>query len=62
MRTPRWGLLLRRKADVETLETGKPITPFMDFGDVVRIEMLDRQGVSVFDAIEQRIVKADPSA
>lgn len=50
------------KRTVETLETGKPITPFMDFGDVVRIEMLDRQGVSVFGAIEQRIVKADPPA
>ncbi len=40
---------------VETLETGAPITPFMSFGDVVRIEMLDREGRSVFGAIEQRI-------
>ncbi|MBB1059016.1 fumarylacetoacetate hydrolase family protein [Marilutibacter spongiae] len=40
---------------VETLEHGKPSTPFMKFGDVVRIEMLDKSGASVFGAIEQRI-------
>ena len=43
------------KRTVETLEQGKPITPFMSFGDTVRIEMLDREGRSVFGAIEQRI-------
>ncbi len=46
------------KRTVETLETGKPITPFMKFGDSVRIEMLDREGASVFGAIEQRIAAA----
>lgn len=40
---------------VETLRDGKPSTPFMSYGDVVRIEMLDRDGVSVFGAIEQKI-------
>jgi fumarylacetoacetate (FAA) hydrolase len=43
------------KRTVETLETGKPVTPFMSFGDVVRIEMLDADGISIFGAIEQRI-------
>ncbi len=43
------------KRTVETLETGKPVTPFMKFGDSVRIEMLDREGRSIFGAIEQRI-------
>jgi fumarylacetoacetate (FAA) hydrolase len=43
------------KRTVETLETGKPITPFMSYGDTVRIEMLSRDGQSVFGAIEQRI-------
>jgi fumarylacetoacetate (FAA) hydrolase len=37
----------------ETLEHGEPRTPFMRFGDTVRIEMLDRAGASVFGAIEQ---------
>lgn len=32
---------------VETLRDGQPSTPFMKFGDVVRIEMLDRDGVSI---------------
>lgn len=43
---------------VETLRDGKPSTPFMSFGDVVRIEMLDRDGVSIFGAIEQQIEQA----
>ena len=40
---------------VETLRDGKPSTPFMSFGDTVRIEVLDRDGASIFGAIEQRI-------
>jgi fumarylacetoacetate (FAA) hydrolase len=43
---------------VETLRDGQPSTPFMKFGDVVRIEMLDREGASIFGAIEQRIEQA----
>ena len=39
----------------ETIEAGKPKTPFMRFGDSVRIEMLDGNGASVFGAIEQRV-------
>jgi fumarylacetoacetate (FAA) hydrolase len=39
----------------ETIEGGKPTTPFMRFGDRVRIEMLDEQGASVFGAIDQRV-------
>ena len=42
---------------VETIRTGKPVTPFLKFGDKVRIEMLDRQGRSVFGAIEQDVVR-----
>ncbi|HEY9279312.1 MAG TPA: fumarylacetoacetate hydrolase family protein [Eoetvoesiella sp.] len=34
------------------------LTPFMSFGDRVRIEMLDREGNSIFGAIDQCIVKA----
>ncbi len=50
------------KRTVETLETGKPVTPFMSFGDLVRIEMLDRDGNSIFGAIEQRIERQAPPA
>ncbi|WP_310452084.1 fumarylacetoacetate hydrolase family protein [Sulfuritalea sp.] len=37
----------------ETIETGKPKTPFMHFGDHVRIEMLGDDGASIFGAIDQ---------
>ena len=43
---------------VEALRDGKPSTPFMSFGDVVRIEMFDRDDNSIFGAIEQRIEQA----
>lgn len=43
---------------LEQLEQGKPITPFLKFGDRVRIEMLDARGQSIFGAIDQRVVKA----
>lgn len=50
------------KRTVEALEHGKPITPFMSFGDTVRIEMLDTAGNSIFGAIEQRIERYTPEA
>ncbi|RZZ87998.1 MULTISPECIES: fumarylacetoacetate hydrolase family protein [Pseudoxanthomonas] len=40
---------------VETLRDGQASTPFLAFGDTVRIEMLGRDGASVFGAIEQRV-------
>lgn len=43
---------------LEQLEQGKPMTPFLKFGDRVRIEMLDRAGRTIFGAIDQRIVQA----
>ena len=45
---------------LETLRDGKPSTPFMKFGDRVRIEMLDEAGRSIFGAIDQRIVRYTP--
>lgn len=40
---------------IETIRDGKPSTPFMQFGDRIRIEMLDKNGVSIFGAIDQQI-------
>jgi fumarylacetoacetate (FAA) hydrolase len=40
---------------VETLLTGKPTTPFMRFGDRIRIEMHDAEGRSIFGAIDQQV-------
>ncbi len=42
---------------LETIEHGEPRTPFMRYGDRVRIEMLDTNGRSLFGAIDQRIVR-----
>jgi len=39
----------------ETIEQGAPSTPFLRFGDTVRIEMLDTSGASIFGAIEQEV-------
>jgi fumarylacetoacetate (FAA) hydrolase len=39
----------------ETIETGAPQTPFLKFGDRVRIEMTDAQGDTIFGAIEQTV-------
>ena len=46
------------KRTVEALRDGKPSTPFMRFGDRIRIEMHDRAGQDIFGAIDQRIDKA----
>lgn len=56
--TSRGASCFAEKRTVETLETGKPLTPFMKYGDVVRIEMRSRDGHDIFGAIEQRIEPA----
>jgi fumarylacetoacetate (FAA) hydrolase len=42
---------------VETVRHGRPRTPFLKFGDRVRIEMLDRQSRSIFGSIDQQVVR-----
>jgi fumarylacetoacetate (FAA) hydrolase len=49
---------IAEKRMLETIEQGKAMTPFMRFGDRVRIEMLDRSGCSIFGAIDQKVVRA----
>jgi len=46
------------KRAIETIESGAPQTAFMQFGDRIRIEMLGKDGTSVFGAIEQRVVSS----
>lgn len=43
---------------IETIETGAPVTPFLKFGDRVRIEMLDAAGRSIFGALDQVVKQA----
>ena len=58
--TSRGASCFAERRTIETLETGKPITPFMSFGDVVRVEMLDHDGRSIFGAIEQ-VIERQPT-
>ena len=46
----------------ETIDSGKAVTPFMKFGDRIRIEMFDRAGKTIFGAIDQRVVRYTPPA
>jgi fumarylacetoacetate (FAA) hydrolase len=48
--------LAERRA-MEIAEFGAPRTPFLRFGDVVRIEGFSAAGDSIFGAIEQRVVR-----
>jgi len=45
---------------VEALEVGTPRTPYLRVGDVVRLEMQGRDGLSLFGAIEQRVAGPQP--
>jgi fumarylacetoacetate (FAA) hydrolase len=49
---------IAERRTLETIESGKPTTPFMKFGDRVKIEMFDSHGQSIFGAIDQHVVKA----
>ena len=53
---------LAERRVLETIEEGAPKTPFLRFGDRVRIEMRDAAGASIFGAIEQKVVRRDVSA
>lgn len=46
---------LAEKRMLEILANGKPSTPFMQYGDKVRIEMLDPKNRSIFGKIEQQV-------
>lgn len=51
---------LAERRMLETIWRGKPETPWLRFGDRVRIEMRDAQGRSVFGTIDQEVVRYDP--
>jgi fumarylacetoacetate (FAA) hydrolase len=50
---------LAEKRVLEIIANGKASTPFMAFGDTIKIEMLDRDGQSIFGSIEQTIARYD---
>lgn len=45
---------------LETIAGGEAVTPFLKFGDRVRIDMPDAEGKSLFGAIEQQVAKYTP--
>jgi fumarylacetoacetate (FAA) hydrolase len=49
---------IAEKRMLEIIAQGQAKTPFMHFGDTIRIEMLDKQGNSLFGAIEQQVKRA----
>ncbi|MFC3652205.1 fumarylacetoacetate hydrolase family protein [Dyella humi] len=53
--TSKGASCLAEQRTVETLRDGKPSTPFLKFGDTLRIEITDKHGASIFGAIEQAI-------
>ncbi len=56
------GSCLQEARVIETVRDGAPTTPFMSFGDRIRIEMMGRDGQSVFGAIDQEVRRyAGPS-
>ena len=42
---------------IETIRDGKPQTSFMKFDDRIKIEMHDENGMTIFGAIDQQVVK-----
>jgi fumarylacetoacetate (FAA) hydrolase len=49
---------LAERRMIETIEGGKPLTPFMAVGDHIEIEAFDPGGASPFGKIDQRVVAA----
>jgi fumarylacetoacetate (FAA) hydrolase len=46
---------IAEKRSLEMIESGAATTPFMKYGDRVRIEMFDGHGVTIFGAIDQAV-------
>ncbi|WP_201316131.1 fumarylacetoacetate hydrolase family protein [Dyella sp. EPa41] len=53
--TSKGASCLAEQRTVETLRDGKPSTPFLTFGDSLRIDVTDASGASIFGSIEQVI-------
>jgi len=56
----RGSACIAEKRMLEKLDSGKASTPFLRFGDRVRIEMFDIDGNSIFGAIDQEVVRYAP--
>ena len=52
---------LAERRMLEIIRDGQPSTPFMGFGDTVRIEMFDDAGASIFGAVEHVVARHEGS-
>ena len=60
-REPKVGVCcLAEKRALETIEAGAARTPFLKFGDRLKIEMFDAEAGTIFGAIEQEVVRVEP--
>lgn len=50
---------IAERRGIETIDAGAPITPFMRFGDRVRMEARGRSGEPLFGAIAQRVIQSN---
>ena len=48
---------LAEKRVLEVIADGKPTTPFMSFGDDVKIEITAEDGHNIFGTIQQKVSK-----
>ncbi|MEO8628970.1 MAG: fumarylacetoacetate hydrolase family protein [Betaproteobacteria bacterium] len=56
----RGSVCLAETRMLETIAHGKAVTPFLRFGDRVRLEMFAADGQSIFGAIDQEVVRYTP--
>ena len=53
---PKGYSCIAEKRAIETIQSGKPVTDYMKFGDTIKIEMKGKDGQSIFGAIDQKVV------
>jgi fumarylacetoacetate (FAA) hydrolase len=49
---------ISERRSIEMVDSGKPVTPFMSFGDSIYMEARNPDGSTLFGAIDQRVVQA----
>ena len=49
---------IAERRGIEIIDHGEPKTPFMRFGDTVRMEAVTKEGTAPFGVIEQKVVRA----
>lgn len=53
---------IAERRGIEIIDQGEPKTPFMAYGDRVRMEALSPDGVSLFGAVDQRVLAPEGTA